>query len=120
MELPESIETFIDPIIAACRAQFPRKCDNCGREFHSFQDFAGNTRPVGSLQLPYRQDDLFGAISYVNCLCGSTITLKYVDAAAHGRLAEAILREAVISGRPVRAILMDLRSEVRRRVLGAA
>ncbi|PKM98889.1 MAG: hypothetical protein CVU79_01165 [Elusimicrobia bacterium HGW-Elusimicrobia-3] len=117
---PESIETFIDPIIAVCREQFPRKCGNCGREFSDFQDFAANTRPFGALLPTYLRDDLFGAISYVNCLCGNTITLECVDAAVNGRLAEAILREAVICGRPVRAILMDLRAEVRRRVLGAA
>lgn len=113
----ESIMGFIDPIVLACRAQFPRKCANCGREFSDFRDFVANTRPVGALQVPYRQDDLFGAISYVNCVCGSTITLRCEDAAAHGRLAEAVLRESVISGRPVRAILLEIRAEVRRRTL---
>ena len=116
--LSESIETLIDPIITVCRAQFPQKCGNCGREYPDFHDFEANARPFGSLLPTYRHDDLFGTISYVKCLCGNTITLKCLDAAAHGRLAEAILREAMICGRPVKAILMELRSEVRRRVLG--
>lgn len=117
MRLPEKLEEFIDPIIAMCGAQFPRKCGNCKKEFSDFRHFVADTRPLGAPQCSPGTADPFGLISYVNCECGSTVVLRCADPAAHERFKRVLEEEAKITGRSPKELLLDIRSEVRRRML---
>ena len=117
MALPENLEKFIEPIIAMCSSQFPHKCGNCGKEFNDFRHFVELTRPVGAPQSSPQTDDPFGLISYVNCECGSTVLLQCADAEAHDQFKAVLEEEAKRSGRDPKEFLLELRSEVRRRVL---
>lgn len=113
----EGLDKFVCPIIAACKAQFPRACSKCGREFADFKDFIKCTRPIGAPQLPRGSDDPMGMVSYVNCLCGTTLLLECNDARAHKMVAEAMAAEASARGQSVQELLLDIRAEVRRRML---
>jgi len=116
MVLPESLEKFIGPIITMCEAQFPRKCNNCKKEFADFRRFIGGTRPLGAPQCSPKIDDPFGLISYVNCECGSTVLLQCADPEVHTRFKQALEAEAKSTGRSSKDLLLDIRAEVRRRL----
>jgi hypothetical protein len=117
MQKPEDLGKFVGPIMAACKAQFPRVCSNCKREFPDFKDFIEHTVPVGAPQLPHGEDDPIGLISYVNCKCGSTIILECNDAQAHKNMVAALSEETRVNGQSVRDLLLQIRAEVRRRIL---
>lgn len=117
MGLPGELEKFIEPIIAMCTAQFPRKCTNCKKEFRDFKHFVADTSPLGAPQCSPETDDSFGLISYVNCQCGSTVTLRCADPEVHALFNKALEAEAKKAGRSQKELLLELRAEVRRRML---
>ena len=120
MGLPKKLKDFIEPIIAMCGAQFPRKCANCKKEYSDFRHFVADTRPRGAPQCSPETDDPFGLISYVNCECGSTIVLRCADPEAHAQFKQVLEAEAKLTGRRANELLHDIRAEVRRRVLAGA
>ena len=117
MGLPEKLEYFIEPIIAMCATQFPRKCQNCKKEFKDFRHFVADTRPLGAPQCSAETEDPFGLITYVNCECGSTVVLRCADPAAHEQFKQVLEAEAKKTGRSSMELLLEIRAEVRRRML---
>jgi hypothetical protein len=117
MKLPESFKPFIDPIIKLCVSQFPRCCPNCGEKFKDFRDFISKSRPIGDLQYLPDEKDEFGLLTYVNCICGSTITLSCSDAKIHSKFSKILEEEIKKTGTSKKELLLALRSAVRERVM---
>jgi hypothetical protein len=117
MELPDDLGKFVEPIVAMCKAQFPRKCSNCKKEFLDFKAFVSGTSPVGAPQCSALIDDPLGLLSYVNCKCGSTVVLSCADATAHAQFKEVLDFEAKRTGLPKDKLLLALRDRVRSRML---
>lgn len=118
MKLPEELEQFLNPIISMCKAQFPRKCSNCARDFADFREFVSATRPIGTPQCSQQTEDPLGLLSYVNCKCGSTVVLSCADEVAHARFKDALAAAAERTGQDKKKLLLALRDEVRQRMLG--
>ena len=119
MELPKRLREFVEPIITMCATQFPKKCNTCGKTFNSLREFVGDTKNLGSPQCSNQNDDPFGLLSYRNCTCGSTLTLNCTDPKSHAVFCRVLDEEVAASGRSEKDLLLALRSEVHRRVLGA-
>lgn len=116
---------FIDHIIARCCEEFPRPCSTCGRVFESFSDFILKTTPIGEPVSYDTMEDLIkdgghpvGSLSYVNCSCGTTLSIQCGDASSEQYLAlvASIDGDARHNGLSVDAVLEILRQEIRTRV----
>lgn len=118
--LPKRLEPFVGPIVAMCRTQFPRTCHTCNRRFDDFGQWVALTDPIGAPTLEEEgEEDVFGMVSWVNCVCGSTLVLECEDMAGpmHRQFMQALAEESALSGRRVRALLEDLRSSVRQQAV---
>lgn len=115
--LSRRLESFVEPIIAICRSQFPRSCNGCGHRFNDFEQWISETDPVGMPTIDQAQADPFGMISWVNCKCGSTLILKCEDMEKHGQFMQGLADESVASGRSVSDLLQEVRRAIRQRVL---
>lgn len=104
--------------MSMCMAQFPRKCNNCSREYADFDAFVFLARPIGVPQCSQQTEGPLGLLSYVNCSCGGTVLLSCADEAAHARFKEALAAAAERTGQDKKKLLSALRDEVRRRMLG--
>lgn len=121
--LPESLEEFVGPMLAAAGAQFPRACGSCRRPYEDFKAFVRETKPIGEFTIwTDAASDPIGMVSWTNCACGSTLILHCEDAVGdmHGRFTRALEAESRASSRTVKDLLLALRSEIRRRVLEGA
>jgi hypothetical protein len=127
MTQPNELETakFIDPIVDYCSSKFPKPCTSCGRNFESFADFVAHTVPVGSPQAYDTLEEVLenvghpiGALSFVNCVCGTTLTVECGDTESDMYLAllEALERDIDETGWPASDVLTTLRNEIRARV----
>lgn len=115
---------FVDHIIEHCKQQFPRSCPNCGREFGSFAEFVSATSTIGEPQAYDSVEDLLcdvghpiGALSYVNCRCGTTLTLQCGDTSSdeYKALVESLTHDVEESGLTVGGVLEVLRQVIRAR-----
>ncbi len=116
---------FLDHIIEYCEQQFPRSCANCGLEFGSFTDFISATSPIGEPQaydavgdLLHEVGHLVGTLSFVNCRCGSTLTVECGDTTSdeYVALLDALAHDVEKTGLTVNGVLEVLRQTIRSRV----
>lgn len=101
--------------LAACCAQFPRRCPCCRREFSSFADYLSATVAIGLPILdPIEDDEPVGALGFANCACKTTIALRYEDISDHSGFNRAILAEAAQSKRTDVDVLAEVVAVVQR------
>jgi HD-like signal output (HDOD) protein len=108
------LASFHHAALAACAAQFPRRCPACKRVHRNFRDFLETTRTVGSPKLDPDDDehDAIGLLSFVNCACGSTLALRYEDVTQHAAFNRAVRHAMAQSGRSDTELLTELVSTV--------
>lgn len=98
---------FKPSMLAAARAQFPRKCPNCGVQFPTLADYLEGTRWLGKPLLD-EDDDEEGAVGltcFSNCKCNSTLVVVYEDTRQHAAFNTAVRSEAARTGQPLPAVL---------------
>ncbi len=106
-------------ILKMCQSQFPRTCGNCGRNFPSFKSYVEIVEPLDVPKVDNIEDeDPIGLMSFGNCPCGSTLTIRCVAlgknaAEKHQRFNEVLRQEQITSNRSTRDILIELRGIVR-------
>jgi len=109
------LDHIIRGSLAACCAQFPRRCSCCRREFASFADFLSATVSIGLPILdPIEDDEPIGALGFANCACKTTLALRYEDVSDHTGFNRAILAEAVQSKRTDIDVLAEVVAVVQR------
>jgi HD-like signal output (HDOD) protein len=109
------LDQIIRGSLAACCAQFPRRCSCCRREFASFADYLSATVPIGLPLLdPIEDDEPVGALGFANCACKTTIALRYEDVSDHTGFNRAILAEAAHSKRTDVDVLAEVVAVVQR------
>jgi hypothetical protein len=121
--LSGKIKSFIKPIIDFCSLQFPKKCNCCEKEYVDFKSFLEQTITVGSItggeeyQSPVY--DIFGILSWVNCECGSTMTISCTDSEKemHQVFKEAVINEAKEQNTTPENVLNEIRQEIRKAIV---
>lgn len=116
-KLEEFVQEFVPPILQACKAQFPRTCKCCGRQFVDFADYVRGTRPIGLIADLEVDDDPLGLMSMANCGCGTTMALRCENPEMHAMFVKVLRKESSASGRSLSDILTELRSRIRATVL---
>lgn len=110
---------FTKDMLKICRAQFPRTCGTCGRNYPSFKDYVETVEPLDVPKIDHIEDeDPIGLMSFGNCPCGSTMVIRCEDldgdaADKHRRFNEALRQEEITTGHSVRDILHELRRLLR-------
>ncbi len=108
-------DRLTDTTLAACVAQFPRRCSCCAREFPSFADYLAVTQPIGLPILdPIDDDEPVGALGFANCACKTTIAIRYEDIRQHAAFNRAIAAEAAATQRSDVDVLVELVAIVQR------
>ena len=116
--ISKKLQNFIDPIIHHCESQFPKKCPCCQKVFLTFKEFVSSTKTIGvaptDCGIPENENP-FGILSFVNCVCGSTITIRCEDKTGemHKLFTEAVTSEAKEFNLPEATVLEELRSLIR-------
>lgn len=101
--------------LAACCAQFPRRCSCCAREFPTFANYLQVTTPIGLPILdPIEDDEPVGVLGFANCQCRTTIAIRYEDVREHASFNRAIFAEAAASNRTDVDVLAELVAIVQR------
>jgi hypothetical protein len=126
---PKRARRFVEPLILHCDEQFPRECQNCGRQYEDFEDYVGTTTPIGTVcwdaeivnGVEKLLDDLVGTLSMANCPCGTTLSIGCLDSESdHYRwLLAALHADAEDNGVTVVAVMDALRVIVRSAVQGS-
>jgi hypothetical protein len=114
--LSARLTSFRQGMLRMCRAQFPKVCSTCATTFASFKDFAEALQTVGAPLLDTVEDEEpVGMLSFVNCRCGSTLTLQCEEPCGerHRAFNQAVRDEAATTGRTVGEILTELRELLR-------
>ncbi len=103
-------DRVVESTLSACAAQFPRRCSCCHREFPSFGDFLATCTPIGLPLLDAIDDDEdpVGALSFANCVCKTTIAIRYEDTSDHLAFNQAIFAEAAATCRTEVDVLAEL------------
>jgi hypothetical protein len=121
--LSKTSKSFVEPIIKFCSSQFPKKCNLCGKEYVDFKSFLEQTTPVGSVtcgeKYHSQNEDIFGILSWVNCKCGSTMTISCTDSEKemHRIFKEAVLNEAKEQNTTPKNVLNEIRQEIRKTII---
>lgn len=114
--LSHSLLEFSQRMLNMCRSQFPKTCSACGRNYPSFKSYIETITPIGIPKIDNIEDeDPIGLMSFGNCPCGSTLTLRCESPGEdlHRRFNAAIQQEASISGRSIQNVLLELRELIR-------
>jgi len=114
--LSARLMNFRAGMLQMCRAQFPKVCASCRRSYSSFKEYVETVRPIGAPKLDDLEDaDPIGLMSFANCPCGSTLTLRCEDptGSMHHAFNEAVKLETAESGRSLNEILVELRELLR-------
>jgi hypothetical protein len=101
-------------------SKFPKTCPVCGRRYVSLADYLVRTTHLGD---PVSADDPFeqvhqtstaGAISYANCVCGSTLAMssRGLDFWTMSQLMHWAARRMTLRGMSMKEVLRDLRSRI--------
>lgn len=115
---------FLKHIIAYLENQFPRPCRHCGRQFDSFAQFVRGTAVIGEPQMWDSVQDVIeevghpiGALSFVNCSCGTTSTVECGDTSSdmYVAMVTALAHDVERTRQPASDVLAILRSEIRSR-----
>jgi hypothetical protein len=105
--------------------QFPKKCNACGRLYHSLADYLKNTTHVGD-PISYdaemgnwRPTKLVGTASFANCQCGSTLVIdsKGMELLTMCRLLLWARKESSKRGISIRKLLSHLRQQIDNSIL---
>ena len=99
---------------------FPKRCNTCGTEYRSFQEFLQGTKPLGHgledvkevMHAPY-------TMQYRNCACGSTLILP-LTADTYPELDgfwDMLQQEANDTGQTLRDVVSDFREQCNRYLL---
>lgn len=124
--LSERLASFIPQVVAVCQRQFPKQCMACGKIYPSFVSYIEGITPTGPLKIDQIEDeDPIGLMSFGNCACGSTLTLKCEPLNGHASemhrlFNEALKQEGISSNRPADDIVSELRTLVRQSALHEA
>lgn len=74
---------FYADLRALAESAFPKRCRNCGRVYHSAEEFIAATQPISAAKsgLKASQDDDGTVILelFRNCVCGSTLMDAFND-----------------------------------------
>lgn len=105
-----ALSRFEASAFAACCAQFPRKCSACGRPHPTFLSYIESTEVIGAPKLDPddEEDDAIGLLSFANCLCGSTLAIRYEDISQHAAFNAAVRAEIAVTGRSDGEVLKAL------------
>lgn len=112
---PDFLE-FKQGMLSMCRSQFPKTCSTCGRNYPSFKRYIEAINPIGIPKIDSIEDeDPIGLMSFGNCPCGSTLTLRCESPTEdlHRQFNAAIQQEASISGCSIQDVLIELRELIR-------
>lgn len=122
----EKLKPFIQQIIDFCSLQFPKKCSCCEKEYVDFKSFLEQTSPIGSITGGTKSQssthDIFGILSWVNCECGSTMTISCTDSEKkmHQMLKETVINTAKEQNTTPENVLNEIRQEIRKTVVSPA
>lgn len=114
-------DEVVEMVVAHCASAFPRRCSNCGRDFQDLRAYFQGTSCLGA-PICYDQTpaaDPLGTLSFVNCACGSTVTLECADRGSEEYVAFLawLERESAHPGASKKAVLEALRKRIRAAVL---
>ena len=120
-----SDQDVVRTVRAHLESKFPKDCQSCGRRYTCLADYLLRTTHVGhpvSIDDPNHQNEsrpLFGAISYADCRCGSTMSLssKGLDRMTMWRLLQWAALSMARRGMSIGEILSDLRRRIDAEVL---
>ena len=77
-----------------------------------------NTKPIGKLQLPYKEEkDIMAIMTYTNCKCGSTLTLSCINPYMHTHFERILKEESIRTNRKIEDILLELRQKLKKKVI---
>ncbi|MDH5676218.1 MAG: hypothetical protein OEZ06_29125 [Myxococcales bacterium] len=112
----------VDAVIEYCRGQFPRNCGVCEHRYECFEDFLGDTVPLGRPQVYdelelIQSEQLIGTLSMVQCACGTSLAVRCGDIRSRGYLdlLAALARDVERTGLSVSEILQLMRQEIHAR-----
>jgi uncharacterized C2H2 Zn-finger protein len=98
---------------------FPKTCRTCGTVFANFPDYIRHTTPAAHCLEEYGGSmDANMTLQYRNCQCGTTLTITFTKKTYPmlDRFWEMIGKESKASGRPVRDVVTEFRTQCNRYV----
>ena len=115
------VALFAPGVLLTCEGQFPRPCSACHRTSPSFLAHIDEHVAVGGPHFDDCDDEdgAVGVLCFANCVCGSTLAVRYEDTREHRRFNEAV-RAVASEGHTIDDVLQALVAEVHDRARSAA